>query len=71
MIEQYGVSQRRASGLLQMWRSTLRLQVHPREDGAVLTELRMILLDQIASTIVRSGGKTESHVMVVIQTLRG
>lgn len=42
MIEQYGVSQRRASGLLQMWRSTLRLQVHPREDGPVLTELRRL-----------------------------
>ena len=42
MVEQYGVSQRRASGLLQMWRSTLRLQVHPRQDDAILAELRRL-----------------------------
>lgn len=46
MIDQYGVSQRRACGLVEIWRSTCRLQARPREDRAILTQLRQLAVER-------------------------
>lgn len=42
MTGQYGVSQRRACGLLELRRSTCRYRVRPREDGVLLEQLRRL-----------------------------
>lgn len=42
MIGEYGVSQRRSCGLLEMWRSTCRYRSRPREVAALLPELRRL-----------------------------
>lgn len=42
----YGLSQRRACGLVAIWRSTCRLQVHRREDGAILSQLRQLAVER-------------------------
>lgn len=48
MTGQYGVSQRRACGLLELQRSTCRYLVRPRENGVLLEQLRMIPGDMVS-----------------------
>lgn len=46
MVREYGVSQRRACGLVEIWRSTCRLEARTRGDGPILTELRRLAVER-------------------------
>lgn len=46
MVKEYGLSQRKACGLVGLWRSTCRRTGRPRDDGPIVAQLRVLAVER-------------------------